>query len=101
MAYSPDFEVRAGTREVLIDGIPIALGARAFDVLHFLSRNTDRVVTKAEILEAVWGAVTVEEGNLSVQISSLRKALGPRAISTVPGVGYQLSAPDDALSPPI
>ena len=78
-------------RAVTLDGTPVALGARAFDVLAYLDTHSDRVVTKAELLEEVWGGLAVEEGNLSVQISSLRKALGPKAIATVPGVGYKLA----------
>jgi DNA-binding winged helix-turn-helix (wHTH) protein len=77
-------------RVLLIDGSPVNLGARAFDVLSYLQSHSDRVVTKAELLETVWGGLAVEEGNLSVQISTLRKALGPKAIATVPGVGYKL-----------
>jgi len=80
------------TRDVLIDGMPVTLGARAFDVLAYLYARSDRVVSKAELLEQVWGGLAVEEGNLSVQISTLRKALGPKAIATVPGVGYKLAA---------
>ncbi len=82
------------TREVHLDGRPVALGARAYDVLLHLSRNSGRVVSKGELLEQVWGGLSVEEGNLTVQISALRKALGPKAIATVPGVGYQFAASD-------
>ena len=85
------FALRADTREVLVDGAPVALGARAFDVLAHLDAHRDRVVSKAELLETVWGGLAVEEGNLSVQISALRKVLGPKAIATVPGVGYKLA----------
>jgi DNA-binding winged helix-turn-helix (wHTH) protein len=81
------FTIRPDTREVLIDGKPAALGARASDVLAFLDAHSDRVVSKRELLDHVWAGSIVEEGNLSVQISSLRKALGTHAISTVPGVG--------------
>jgi DNA-binding winged helix-turn-helix (wHTH) protein len=49
------------------------------------------VVTKAELLDHVWSGMIVEEGNLSVQIAGLRKALGKEAIKTVPGVGYRLT----------
>ncbi|MEQ8365481.1 MAG: winged helix-turn-helix domain-containing protein [Roseicyclus sp.] len=86
-----DFTIRPDTREVLIDGARVTLGARAFDVLSFLDAHSDRVVSKQELLEHVWGGLTVEDGNLTVQISALRKALGARAIATVPGVGYKLS----------
>jgi TolB-like protein len=48
-------------------------------------------VSKAELLEQVWGGLAVEEGNLTVQISALRKLLGAKAIATVPGVGYKLA----------
>jgi TolB-like protein len=74
----------------------VAIGARAFDVLVQLHPHADRVVTKQELLEIVWGGLTVEEGNLSVQISALRKILGPRAIATVPGVGYKLATGSSA-----
>ncbi len=99
LAYSPEFEIRTGQRQVLISGAPVPLGARAFDVLAYLDAHRGRVVTKQELLEHVWGGLAVEEGNLTVQISTLRKVLGARAISTVPGVGYQLAAPDEALAP--
>ncbi|MCU4654466.1 winged helix-turn-helix domain-containing protein [Roseibacterium sp. SDUM158016] len=87
----PDVQIQPDTREVLVDGAPVTMGARAFDVLAHLHANQDRVVSKAELLETVWGGLAVEEGNLTVQISTLRKALGPKAIATVPGVGYKLA----------
>jgi TolB-like protein len=84
-------DISAATREVRIDGTAVALGARAYDVLAYLDAHSDRVVSKAELLEQVWGGLAVEEGNLTVQISTLRKALGPKAIATVPGMGYKLA----------
>ncbi|GAB5448779.1 winged helix-turn-helix domain-containing tetratricopeptide repeat protein [Gymnodinialimonas sp.] len=99
MTDIPPFEVRASQRDVLVAGQPVPLGARAFDVLAYLAAHRGRVVSKKELLDAVWGGLVVEEGNLSVQISALRKVLGARAISTVPGVGYQL-ATDDAPDVP-
>jgi TolB-like protein len=60
-------------------------------VLAYLHAHADRVVTKAELLDHVWSGMIVEEGNLSVQIAGLRKALGKEAIKTVPGVGYRLT----------
>lgn len=85
------FTIQPNTRDVLIGGVPAPLGARAFDVLSYLDAHADRVVSKAELLEHVWGGLAVEDGNLTVQISTLRKVLGPRAIATVPGVGYKLA----------
>jgi predicted ATPase len=68
------------------------LGARAFDVLVTLIERRDRLVTKSELLDAVWGNQVVEESNLTVQISMLRKALGPDVIATIPGRGYRFVA---------
>ena len=70
----------------------MALGARAFDVLMCLIEQRDRVVSKEELLQRVWPGRVVEENNLTVQVSTLRKLLGPRAVSTVPGLGYRFTA---------
>ncbi|MGZ5265454.1 MAG: winged helix-turn-helix domain-containing protein, partial [Caldimonas sp.] len=53
----------------------------------------DRVVSKSELLDLVWPNVVVEENNLPVHISSLRKLLGAKAIATIPGRGYRFVAP--------
>jgi predicted ATPase/DNA-binding winged helix-turn-helix (wHTH) protein len=84
-------EVRPSTRELLIGGQPAAVGARAFDLLLALLERRDRMVTKNELLELVWPNLVVEENNLQVHISSLRKLLGPQAIKTIPGRGYRLA----------
>ena len=86
-------EVRPGERQLLVEGSPAAVGARAFDVLVALIERRDRVVTKAELFDAVWPGLVVEENNLQVQVSSLRKLLGQDAIATVPGRGYRFVAP--------
>ena len=84
-------EILNDQRMARLDGVTLVLGARAFDVLAYLHAHANRVVTKAELLDHVWSGMIVEEGNLSVQIAGLRKALGKEAIKTVPGVGYQLT----------
>src|SRR5262245_57680753 len=89
-------EVRPAERQVLVDGATAALGARAFDLHVALIERQDRVVAKAELFDAGWPGLVVEENNLQVQVSSLRKLLGPNAIATVPGRGYQFVAPLDA-----
>ena len=76
-------------RRLLVDGRRAALGARAFDLLLALAERAGRLVTKQELLDLVWPDVVVEEGNLTVQMSSLRKLLGPDVIATVPGRGYR------------
>jgi TolB-like protein len=87
------FEVRPAERRVLADGQPVALGARAFDLLLALIEQRERLVGKDELLARVWPGVVVEENNLTVQISSLRKVLGNAAITTVPGRGYRFTLP--------
>src|SRR5579859_1150514 len=75
----------------------VSLTPKAFDVLLFLAQNPNRLVTKEELLEAVWGDTFVEEGNLTQYISHLRKALGDnpedtRLIVTIARKGYQFTA---------
>lgn len=84
-----EFILAPDERKLTRNGIELALGARAFDMLSFLVANRHRVLTKAEILDAIWPDIAVEESNLTVQISALRKALGPKSLVTIPGRGYQ------------
>ena len=60
-------------------------------MLQALIKHRDRVVTKDELLTLVWPGLVVEENNLQAQVSTLRKLLGPKAIATIPGRGYQFS----------
>ena len=89
-------EVRPAERRVLVSGAAAALGARAFDLLVALIENRDRVMTKDELLELVWPGLVVEENNLQVQVSTLRKILGNQSISTLPGKGYRFTLDPDA-----
>ena len=83
------FELRQAERELRVDGRPVAVGARAFDLLRVLVERHDRMVSKMELLDLVWPGRVVEEANLPVQVSGLRKLLGARAIATIPGLGYR------------
>ena len=79
------------------DGPAIALTAKAFDTLCVLVQNRHRVLSKDELLAAVWPGRVVEENNLSQAISALRRALGTdasdhRYLITVPGRGYRFVA---------
>jgi TolB-like protein len=78
-------------RRLLADGTQVALGGRAFDVLLALVEARGEIVTKEALMRRVWPGAIIEENNLQVQISTLRKALGRDAdllITTVPRRGY-------------
>ncbi len=92
-----EFELDTIHRRLQRDGETVVLNAKAFDLLEFLANNNGRIVTKDEILHSVWDDKFVEESNLVVQVSNLRKALGetknsPRFLVTVPGKGYKFAA---------
>ena len=76
----------------------VALPPKAFGVLHHLLTHPDRLVTKDELLAAVWPATAVSEAVVRMAIGALRKALGdsvqaPRFIATVSRRGYRFLAP--------
>jgi len=85
------FELRPGERVLLADDAPVAIGARAFDVLMALADRPNVLITKDDLLATVWSGLVVEENNLQVQISTLRKILGQSAIATIPGRGYRFN----------
>jgi DNA-binding winged helix-turn-helix (wHTH) protein/TolB-like protein/Tfp pilus assembly protein PilF len=92
-----EFELDRVKRLLLRDGEPISLNPKAFDLLYALIERRGEVLTKDELLDRVWPGQFVEEGNLKVQISALRKAFGERKndhkyIVTVPGRGYSFVA---------
>ena len=89
------FVLRGPQRLLLADGEPAELGARAFDVLMVLAGSGGALVTKAALLDRVWAGLAVEENNLQVQVSTLRRVLGADRdwIVTLPGQGYRFTAP--------
>src|SRR5690242_6149831 len=88
------FRLLPHRRELRADGVAVELGGRAFDVLMVLTEARGALVTKDEILSRVWPDTVVEENNLVVQISAVRKALGEDRdfIRTVSGRGYRFVA---------
>jgi predicted ATPase/DNA-binding winged helix-turn-helix (wHTH) protein len=86
-------ELHPARRVLLVDGVDCQVGARAFDLLLALIERRDRIVSKEELLELVWPSVVVEENNLQVHISSLRRLVGSSAIATIPGRGYRFVTP--------
>jgi adenylate cyclase len=90
-------EARGAGLSRLADGgtwEPVAIGSRALELLLLLLRRHGEVLTRDEVMDAVWPGVAVEESNLTVQISALRRALdpthaGPSYIQTISGRGYR------------
>src|SRR5215467_7254173 len=84
-------------RQLWRDDRPVGLGRRALDLLCVLASAKGNVISKDELIAQLWPGRAVEEGNLHVQISTLRKALdreedGQSYIVTVPGRGYRFVA---------
>ena len=75
----PHWELRPHERALYVRGQRAKIGSRAFDVLLALVERQGRVVSKGELIDAAWPGLVVEENNLSVQISALRKLLGADA----------------------
>jgi predicted ATPase/DNA-binding winged helix-turn-helix (wHTH) protein len=98
-------EIRFGSfrlhpaRRLLLDGeTPVRIGHRALDLLIALISRRGEIVSKAELVAKVWPNMVVDESNLKVQISGLRRSLGDgrsgrRHISTITGRGYSFVAP--------
>src|SRR6266853_1663315 len=86
-------------RRLLLEGEqPVRLGSRAFDVLAALVERAGEVTSKEELIARAWPETFVEEANLKIQVSALRRALGDgqggqRYNVTVPGRGYNFVAP--------
>jgi DNA-binding winged helix-turn-helix (wHTH) protein/tetratricopeptide (TPR) repeat protein len=97
------FNLDAEQRLVRCDTSKIALPPKAFDLLLYMVRNPLRLITKEELLRAVWPDSFVEEGNLTQNIFLLRKALSSthkdfRYIVTIPGRGYQFASAVELVS---
>ncbi len=83
---------------------PVSISSRALDLLSLLAERQGQLVSKDAIMEVVWPGMVVEEGNLTVQISALRRVLDENreagsCIQTVPGRGYRFVAPVTRVEP--
>jgi len=92
------FRLDAAERLLLREGTPVALAPKAFEMLVVLVTNSGRLLSKDELMQAVWADTVVEENNLDKTISALRKALSEnetvnKLIETVRGHGYRFTAP--------
>lgn len=89
-------EVDAASQRVTAKGEPVKLGPTEYRLLHFFVSHPDRVYTREQVLDRVWGQnIYVEERTVDVHIRRLRKALEPHGyenmIQTVRGTGYRFS----------
>jgi FixJ family two-component response regulator/DNA-binding winged helix-turn-helix (wHTH) protein len=89
-------------REAFLGGEPVRLGSRAFAILEVLLAAPNRLVTKDELIDAIWPDSVVEDNNLQVQISALRRLLQlpPQLLETVPRRGYRLNL-GTSMAPPL
>lgn len=91
------FELDISKRRLSTSGNALHLGGRAFDILVALVTRPGQIISKQELIDAVWSDTTVDEGALRVHLVSLRKLLGDtdgaRYIENVPGRGYIFVVP--------
>ncbi|HEX8815716.1 MAG TPA: winged helix-turn-helix domain-containing protein [Terriglobales bacterium] len=97
------FRIDPAHRQLLREGQTVAIQPKAFDVLLVLVENSEKVVSKDDLIKTVWPDTFVEESNLSQHIFVLRKALGDtvdekRYIVTVPGRGYRFAGPVNVVA---
>jgi predicted ATPase/DNA-binding winged helix-turn-helix (wHTH) protein len=97
MSFGP-FRLLPAQRLLLEADKPLRLGSRALDILITLVEHRGELVNKDKLMARVWPDTVVEEGNLKVHVSALRKALGDgqagqRYVATTPGRGYCFVAP--------
>ena len=89
------FRLDTRQRQLTRDGTPVQLSGRALDILCVLAGANGEVVSKDELMTRVWPGIVVEENNIQVHVSALRKVLddgksGETYLMTVPGRGYRL-----------
>lgn len=99
LAYGP-LTIDPAKHEVSVDGKPVKMGLAEFKLLRFLVGHPERVFTRAQLLDNVWGDhVFIEERTVDVHVLRLRKALAAAGVQhfvqTVRGLGYRLSSRAD------
>src|SRR3979409_1295070 len=104
ISFGP-YRLLAAQRLLLEGDRPVRLGSRAFDILAALVERAGEVVGKEQLIARAWPQTFVEESNLKIQMSALRRALGDgqggnRYVITVPGRGYNFVAPLRREEPP-
>ncbi len=100
IAYGP-LSIDPARHEVSVGGRPVKIGLAEFKLLKFLADHPDRVFSRSQLLDSVWGDhVFIEERTVDVHVLRLRKALAPAGaqhlVQTVRGLGYRLSIRSDS-----
>ena len=102
------FELDSTVFELRKSGVPVAIEPQVFNLLLFLINSRDRVVSRSDVIDEIWGGRIVSEATLSTCINAVRRAVdddGKRqdVIRTVPRRGFRFAAPvtaiDDATLP--
>lgn len=101
-AFGP-FVLDPGSGTLLRNDLPVAVSHRGLKLLAAMVERPGEILTKAELMDAAWPGIAVEQGNLTVQIAQLRKLLGHVGdggewIATVPRVGYRFTGVSERLS---
>ena len=92
----------AATHRVTWEGQPLKIGPTEFKLLHFLMKHAERVHSRAQLLDKVWGDhVFIEERTVDVHVKRLRESLGGGSVlvETVRGAGYRLTAQPQTSAP--
>lgn len=90
-----DLRIDPNTREVIVGGVPVSLTVREFDLLHYLASHPNRVFTRDQLMDTVWGyAFAADTSTVTVHMRRLREKIEadptqPRYLLTVWGIGYR------------
>jgi non-specific serine/threonine protein kinase len=89
---SDGWVVDLALRELRVRGVPVTIGARAFEIVELLARSAGKLVTKDDLMKTIWPGAVVEDNTIQVHISAIRRALGPDrgTLKTFSGRGYRL-----------
>ena len=93
------FRLLVTRRELMAHGVPVPVGQRAFEILLLLVSRHGELVTKDELMTAVWPGIVVEENNIQVHVSALRKVLAKAGDAKAKPGGAAEDASKDSDTP--